>query len=121
MCQTTALLCYFRAKCKWAVGGGCFAPPFFFFGKLRSLFQVSIALSNPSLYLLSIHPRRDSASLILTKILTNKGKTVIASKVTSGPKESAPAGKGMEISAPKSLGMASTLLSSPKMHSAGSK
>lgn len=88
----------------------------FFGGKLCSLFQVSIALCNPALYLLLARPRRVSASLILT----NKGKPVTASKVTTRPKESAPAGKGMETSTRKPLGKAST----PKTHvgePAGSK
>lgn len=62
----------------------------FFLGKLNFLFQVCIALSNPSLYLPPVHLRTGSASLILT----NKAKPVIVSKVTSRPKESTPAGKG---------------------------
>lgn len=51
------------------LGGVCFAP-IFWGGKLHSFFLAGIALSSPPLYLLPVHPRRGSASLILT----NKGK-----------------------------------------------
>lgn len=88
----------------------------FFWGKLCFFFQAGIALSYASLYRPPVHPRRGSASLILT----NTGKTVLASKViTARPKESTPAGKGMETSTRKSLGTASILLSTPKMQAGG--
>lgn len=105
MCQTTGLLCYFRAECKRALWRR---------GMLCSHFLGKAAFPFPSRHCselpFPVHPRRGSASLPLT----HKRKKVTASTViTTRPKESASAGKAMESSARKSL------LSPPKMQAEG--
>lgn len=80
MRQTTGLLCYFRAECKRAVGGGCFAP-IFCLGKAQFPFPSwKVALPCTCLPF-------SSGTASVSLILTNKGKT---SKVTREGMETSP-------------------------------